>query len=168
MSYVLSSRGTAVAAMLVAALSVGIVQAQVAEYKIDPVHSTVQFKATHLGISTVTGSFTEFSGSFNLDPKNVAATTGSLTIKTASVNTHDKQRDDRLRSDDFYNAEKFPEIKFVSRAVRNVNMKDSTADLVRGLSIRDVTNEIVLLVKGGGLLEKDPWGLARAGFNASG
>lgn len=168
MSHVLSSRGTAVAAMLVAALSVGIVQAQVAEYKIDPVHSTVQFKATHLGISTVTGSFTEFSGSFNLDPKNVAATTGSLTIKTASVNTHVKQRDDHLRSDDFFNAEKFPEIKFVSKAVRNVNMKDSTADLVGDLTIRDVTKEIVLKVKGGGLLEKDPWGLARAGFKASG
>lgn len=147
---------------------IGAVSINAAEYAIDPAHSNVQFRATHLGISTVTGSFTDFSGTFTVDPNNIKATTGHLTIKTASINTHIKQRDDHLRSDDFFNAEKFPEIKFVSKAVRKVNMKDSTAELVGDLTIRDVTKEIVLKVKGGGLLDKDPWGNARAGFKATG
>ncbi len=168
MSLTFSLRLGAVSALMITALAAGAAHAAAAVYKIDPVHSTVQFKAKHLGISTVTGSFTDFSGSFTLDPDKVEATTGHLTIKTASVNTFVKQRDDHLRSDDFFNAEKFPEITFKSKAVRNVNMKDSTADLVGDLTIRDVTKEIVLKVKGTGLLDKDPWGMARGGFKASG
>ncbi len=142
--------------------------AHAAEYQIDAAHSDVTFKVKHMGISTVTGSFGEFSGSFNVDPKNVSATTGSAVIKTASINTNNARRDNHLKSDDFFNAEQFPEIKFVSKAVRNVNMADSTADLVGDLTIRDVTKEVVLKVKGTGILAKDPWGNERAAFRATG
>ncbi|HLU69138.1 MAG TPA: YceI family protein [Fibrobacteria bacterium] len=150
------------------AVLAGAVSAGAAEYNIDAAHSDVQFRVRHMGISTVTGSFGEFSGTFNVDPKNVAATTGSAVIKVASINTNNERRDGHLKSDDFFNAEQFPEIKFTSKAVRNVNMKDSTADLVGDLTIRDVTKEIVLKVKGTGILAKDPWGLERAAFRATG
>jgi len=158
-----SLRLNAIASLLVGALSVGA-----AEYNIDASHSDVQFKVKHMGISTVTGSFGEFSGSFNVDPKNVGATTGSAVIKVASVNTNNARRDGHLKGDDFFNVEQFPEMKFKSKAVRKINMKDSTAELVGDLTIRDVTKEIVLKVKGTGILARDPWGMERAAFTATG
>jgi polyisoprenoid-binding protein YceI len=151
-----------------AVLLAGALSAHAAEYTIDAAHSDVVFKVKHMGISTVTGSFGEFSGSFDVDPKNVGKTTGSLVIKTASINTNNAKRDGHLKSDDFFNAEKYPEIRFTSKAVKNINMKDSTADLVGDLTIRDVTREIVLKVKGTGILAKDPWGNERAAFTATG
>jgi polyisoprenoid-binding protein YceI len=142
--------------------------AHAAEYQIDGAHSDVVFRVRHMGIATVTGSFAEFSGTFSVDPKNIGATTGSAVIKVASVNTNNARRDGHLKGDDFFNAEQFPEMRFVSKAVRNVNMKDSTADLVGDLTIRDVTKEVVLKVKGTGILAKDPWGNERAAFTATG
>lgn len=153
----------AFAAILIGTLSVGA-----AEYNIDAAHSDVQFRVRHMGISTVTGSFGEFSGTFSVDPKKVEATRGSAVIKVASINTNNARRDGHLKGDDFFNAEQFPEIKFTSKAVRNVNMADSTADLVGDLTIRDVTKEVVLKVKGTGILAKDPWGMERAAFRATG
>jgi polyisoprenoid-binding protein YceI len=163
-----TSRFGAIASLFSAVVLVGAFSAQAAEYNIDGAHSDVVFKVRHMGISTVTGSFAEVSGSFNVDPKNVAATTGSAVIKVASINTNNVKRDGHLKGDDFFNAEQFPEIKFVSKSVRKVKMKDSTAELVGDLTIRDVTKEIVLKVKGTGILSKDPWGNERAAFTASG
>jgi polyisoprenoid-binding protein YceI len=154
--------------VLAAVLLAGALSAHAAEYTVDASHSDVLFKVKHMGISTVTGSFGEFSGSFDVDPKNVGKTTGSLTIKVNSINTNNAKRDGHLKSDDFFNAEKYPEIKFVSKSVRKVNMKDSTAELVGDLTIRDVTKEIVLKVKGTGILARDPWGMERAAFTATG
>lgn len=153
---------------MMAAVLAGALSISAAEYQIDASHSDVIFKVRHMGISTVTGSFSEFSGSFDLDPKKVDKTTGNLTIKVNSVNTNNAKRDGHLKGDDFFNAEQYPEIKFKSKSVRKVNMKDSTAELVGDLTIRDVTKEIVLKVKGKGLLAKDPWGLERAAFSATG
>jgi polyisoprenoid-binding protein YceI len=155
-------------ASALAVLLLGAASLHAAEYQIDASHSDVLFKVKHMGISTVTGTFSDVSGSFNVDPKNVAATTGSAVIKVASVNTNNVKRDNHLKSDDFFNAEQFPEIKFVSKGVKNVNLADSTADLVGDLTIRDVTKEIVLKVKGTGILAKDPWGMERAAFTAKG
>ncbi len=136
------------------------------EYQIDPAHSQVLFKARHMGINTVTGRFDSLSGSFDVDPKNIAATKGSAVIQTASVNTDNARRDHHLRSDDFFNAEKYPQIKFVSKAVRNINVADSTCDLIGDLTIRDVTKEIVLKVKGGGVINDGH--NERAAFTATG
>jgi polyisoprenoid-binding protein YceI len=146
----------------------GAFSAGAAEYKIDGAHSDVIFKVRHMGIATVSGTFGEVGGVFNVDPANIAATTGSAVIKVASVNTNNPKRDGHLKSDDFFNAEQYPEIKFVSKAVRNVNMADSTATLVGDLTIRDVTKEVVLQVKGSGILARDPWGNERAAFMATG
>jgi polyisoprenoid-binding protein YceI len=137
------------------------------EYQIDGAHSDVLFRVKHMGISTVTGRFDQVSGSFDVDPKNIAATKGSAVIQVATINTNNGKRDGHLKGEDFFNVAKFPEIKFVSKSVRNVNMADSTCDLVGDITIRDVTKEIILKVKGTGLI-KDDWGNDRAAFHASG
>lgn len=141
--------------------------ASAAEYQIDPTHSEVNFRVKHMGLSTVSGRFDQISGSFDVDPKNLAASKGSATIPVASINTNNAKRDGHLKGDDFFAADKFPEIKFVSKSVKNVNMADTTCDLVGDLTMRDVTKEITLKIKGNGL-GKDDWGNERAAFHASG
>ena len=138
-----------------------------AEYKIDVAHSSVLFKVLHMGINTVTGRFDSFQGSFEVDPAHVENTKGSAVIETKSINTNNAKRDNHLRGDDFFNADSFPEIRFVSKSVRNVNMADSTCELVGDLTMRDVTKEIVLKVKGGAII-KDGFGNERASFSATG
>ena len=138
-----------------------------AEYQIELSHSELLFKVKHMGISTVTGRFDSFKGSFDLDAKNIAATTGSLTIETKSINTSNVKRDSHLRSEDFFNADSFPELKFKSKSIRNVNHSDSTCELVGDFTMRNVTKEIVLKIKGGGFVQ-DPYGNERAGFSATG
>jgi polyisoprenoid-binding protein YceI len=149
-------------------LLAGWMAAGATEYQIDPAHSDILFKVRHMTISTVTGSFPEISGSFDVDPKNLEATRGSAVIKVAGINTNNAKRDADLKSDNFFSADKFPEIKFVSKAVRKVNMADTTCELEGDLTIRDVTKEIVLNVKGTGLLSDDGWGNERAAFTATG
>jgi polyisoprenoid-binding protein YceI len=149
---------------LVSALAL---QTEAKEYEIDPTHSEILFKVKHMGISTVTGRFDTFSGRFDVDPKNLGATKGSATIEVGTVNTNNAKRDGHLKNDDFFNAEKYPKIQFVSKSVRNVNMADTTCELVGDLTIRDVTKEVVLKVKGEGIIN-DPWGNERAAFRAVG
>jgi polyisoprenoid-binding protein YceI len=146
---------------------VGMAAAAAAEYQIDASHSDIIFKVRHMGISTVTGRFDQFAGSFTVDPKNLAATKGSATIEVSTINTNNAKRDGHLKAEDFFGADKFPQIKFTSKSVRSVNMADTTCELVGDLTIRDVTKEIVLKVKGTGIVN-DPWGNERAGFSAKG
>lgn len=140
---------------------------QAAEYKIDPAHSEMGFKVRHMGISTVTGHFDKFDGSFDVDPKNVKATKGTLVIETASINTANGKRDEHLRGSDFFDAAKYPQIKFVSKEVKDVNEKDSTATLVGDLTMHGVTKPVSLKIKGGGIIN-DGWGNDRAAFTATG
>lgn len=153
------------ASALVAATFAG--QAFAAEYKIDPAHSEVLFKVRHMGLSTVTGRFDKFDGAFDVDPKNVKATKGSLVIETNSINTNNGKRDEHLRSPDFFDAAKNPQIKFVSKEVKDINEKDSTATLVGDLTMNGVTKPVSLRIKGGGIIN-DGWGNDRAAFTATG
>lgn len=153
------------ASLLFAAAFAG--QAAAAEYKIDPAHSEVVFKVRHMGLSTVSGRFDRFDGSFDVDPKNIRSTKGSLVIETGSINTSNAKRDDHLRSPDFFDAANNPQIKFVGREVKDVNEKDSTATLVGDLTMHGVTRPVSLKIKGGGIIN-DGWGNERAAFTASG
>src|SRR5690554_5620610 len=104
---------------------------------IDSAHSEIAFKVRHMMISTVTGHFEDFQATAKTDGDNFENAEVAFTAKTASVNTKNKDRDNHLRSDDFFNAEKFPEMKFVSKSF--VGDK-----LVGDLTIRDVTKEVTL------------------------
>jgi polyisoprenoid-binding protein YceI len=87
------------------------------EFKIDPNHSSVNFAVAHMGVSTVVGRFTSFSGNITLDDKDASKSSVSVTIKTASINTDVTARDNDLRSPNYFDADKFPEITFQSKSV---------------------------------------------------
>lgn len=134
------------------------------KYVIDPVHSAVGFKVKHLVISKVQGSFDKFSGEFFYDEKNPAKWTAQATIDANSINTANADRDKHLRSPDFLEAEKYPNITFQSSQV--ADLKDNKAKLHGNLTIRGVTKPVILDLEIGGTV-KDPWGNERAGFEAS-
>ncbi len=121
-----------------------------APFVIDQSHTNVTFKVRHLGISTVSGRFAKFSGSFLYDSLNPAASRVDVTIDAASVDTDIDRRDEHLRSEDFFFVEKHPSITFTSRAVNRVG---PTAFRVLGdLTIRGVTRPVVLEAQLGGVL----------------
>ena len=150
--------------LLVSALAISV---QAATYSVDTAHSDVTFKVRHMGISNVTGKFEKFGGTFDVDPKNIKATKGNLTIDVNSINTGNEKRDGHLKGEDFFDAAKYSEIKFVSKEVKDVNEKDSTATLVGDLTMRGVTKPVSLKIKGGGIIN-DGWGNERAAFSATG
>lgn len=150
-------------------LSLGIVAAaatpvHAAEYEIDPSHSTVGFRIAHLAISSVPGKFTGFSGAISFDAAKVAESSAHATIKVSTIDTEEKKRDEHLRSPDFFDASKFPEMTFKTTNVVPVNAKEFNAH--GDLSIHGVTKPVVLRVKFRGEA-KDPWGNTRAGFSAT-
>jgi polyisoprenoid-binding protein YceI len=134
-------------------------------WNIDPAHTVAGFTVRHLMISNVTGVFEATKGTIEYtigDPNTVKA---DVTIETKSVNTRISRRDDDLRSDNFFNAEKFPTITFKSKRVQNVKL--GGFELVGDLTIRDVTKEVVLKVEGPTAPIRDPQGNRRVGAAAS-
>ena len=133
-------------------------------WQIDPAHTHVQFSVRHMMITKVRGEFEKFSGSVNLDETEPTNTTVNVDVETASVNTRDGQRDNHLRSADFFNSEEFPTMSFRSKRVERTG--EMTAKLIGDLTIRDVTKEVALNVEYFGIL-KNPWGMQVAGFSAT-
>ena len=86
-------------------------------YSFDVSHSSIGFSVRHLGLSKVRGNFTEFSGSINYDPQDITTSSVKVTIKTASIDTDNEDRDNHLRGADFFNADSLPEITFVSEKI---------------------------------------------------
>ena len=110
----------------------------------DKAHSTIGFQVRHL-FSKVPGKFDDFSGQIQLDEANPEQSSVEVTIKTASVDTGVKMRDDDLRSPNFFDATKFPEITFKSTSVKRSG--ENTADVTGNLSMHGVTKEVVLKVE---------------------
>jgi len=129
-------------------------------FTIDKAHSEVLFQVRHL-VTKVRGRFTDFSGTVAFDPERTDRSSIAFTINAASVDTSTADRDQHLRSDDFFAVEKFPEITFVSSRV--VKKSDEHYDVTGTLTIRGVAKEVTLPVIYVGEA-KDPWGNARAGF----
>jgi polyisoprenoid-binding protein YceI len=115
-------------------------QAEVIQYEIDAVHSSVDFKIRHLGISWVRGSFTEFSGQVNIDSENPEKSQVSITVQAASVDTRNKARDKHLRNEDYFNVEKLPIISFKSTSLKK--QKDGTYLLTGKLTLLKTTRTI--------------------------
>jgi polyisoprenoid-binding protein YceI len=131
-------------------------------WNIDPSHSGVHFTVRHLVISKVRGSFGKYQGTVDFDEQNPAASKVAVRIDAASIDTREDKRDAHLRSPDFFDVEKFPELTFASTAVE----KSDDGYRVSGeLTIHGVTRPVVLEADflGHG---KDPWGNERIGFAA--
>jgi len=129
-------------------------------WTIDNTHSEIAFKVKHMMISTVTGHFEDFEATAKSDDDNFTNANFEFTAKTESINTKNEDRDTHLKSDDFFGAEKFPELKFVSKSFDGEN-------LVGDLTIKDVTKEVTLDAELNGVAV-DPYGQTKAGFEISG
>ena len=134
-------------------------------WAIDPAHTVSGFTVKHMMIANVTGVFEVTRGTIEYRPGDPGSVKADITIEARSVNTRIGRRDDDLRSDNFFSAEKFPTLAFRSRRVQNVRAEGF--DLVGDLTIRDVTREVVLKVDGPTAPIKDPQGNRRVGATAS-
>ena len=142
-----------------------ISNAQTTKWEFDKVHSNINFVATHMVISKVTGNFSSYKGTMLSDKDDFTDAKIDFTIDVASINTGNEQRDNHLKSDDFFNAEKFPTITFKGKSLKKVS--GNNYKLTGDLTIRDVTKTVDLDVTFGGII-KDPYGNTRAGFQIAG
>lgn len=129
-------------------------------WTLDNTHSEIAFKVKHMMISTVTGHFEDFQATAKSDDENFTNANFEFTANTASINTKNEDRDTHLKSDDFFSAEKFPEMKFVSKTFDGEK-------LVGDLTIKDVTKEVTLDAELNGVAV-DPYGQTKAGFEITG
>ncbi len=136
-----------------------------ATYKIDVDHSDIMFKVKHLMISTVSGIFKKFDATAEINDNDLTDAKVSFEADVTSVDTKNEQRDAHLKSDDFFNAEKYPKMTFRSNSVQKV--ADDEFKLMGDLTIRDVTKPIELKVEFNGEIT-DPWGKERLGFEITG
>ncbi len=134
-----------------------------ASYQIDADHTAVSFKIRHL-FSNVQGIFKQFEGSFEYEPGKPEQASAQAVIQTASINTNVEARDKHLRSEDFFDVEKFPAMTF--KSTKFTEDSPESGKLEGALTIRGVEKPVTLDVQihGAG---KDPWGNTRAGFTAT-
>lgn len=116
-------------------------------------------------VSTVTGKFDSFQSTVETQGDSLEGAVVNFTADTSSVNTGTEQRDNHLKSDDFFNAEKYPQLKFQSDSFKQVS--GDNYELKGQLTIRDITRPITLEVEYGGVI-KDPYGNQRSGFTITG
>lgn len=129
---------------------------------LDPAHSEITFKVKHMMITNVSGSFNEFNAALEEVNENFTDTKIQFSAKINSINTNNTQRDEHLKSADFFDAETYPEIHFESEHF-NANDEKVTGNL----SIKGITKPVTFNVEFGGI-NKDPWGNDKAGFTISG
>lgn len=136
-----------------------------ATYKADPTHSEVTFKIKHLMITNVTGTFSKFDATLTAEKADFSDASASFEAHVGSVSTNNEQRDGHLKSDDFFNAEKFPKLTFKSTGIAK---KDDENYVLEGnLTIRDITKPVKLDVVYGGTMT-DAYGQTKAGFEVTG
>jgi polyisoprenoid-binding protein YceI len=133
-------------------------------WAIDPTHSAVQFEIKHLMIATLTGRFNDIAGTVEAGD-NFENAKFSFSANVNSINTNDEQRDIHLKSADFFDAEKFPKLSFISTEFTRTD--DKKFELTGNLTIKDVTKPVTLAVEYGGTAT-DPWGNVKAGFQLKG
>lgn len=156
-------------AAILAITAVGALPALAAEaaetvtYTIDAAHSEASFQVRHL-LTKVRGQFAEFDGTIEMNPADPAASSVEFTVKVASIDTDVADRDQHLRSEDFFHVEKYPEITFESTKITKTG--DNTYAVTGDLTMRGVTKQITLPVTFLGELV-DPWGNTKAGFETA-
>lgn len=131
------------------------------DWTVDKAHSKVGFSVNHMVITSVEGYFKDYDAKISTNEDNFSAANIFLSINTSSIFTDHEKRDNHLRSDDFFNAEKYPQMIFKSKSMDKLS--EGKYKLIGDFTIRDVTKEIVLDVKFNGII-KDGYGNMRAGF----
>ena len=134
-------------------------------WTVDKAHTKVGFNITHMVITSVEGFFKDYDAKITSKDDDFSTAGIDFTINTNSIFTDNEKRDNHLRSDDFFNAEKYPQLIFKSKLIKKVG--EDKYKLVGDFTIRDVTKEIELDVKLNGII-KDGFGNTRAGFKITG
>jgi polyisoprenoid-binding protein YceI len=134
-------------------------------WKLDNAHSSVKFSVEHLMVSETDGNFKGFDGTLSSKNADFSDAEISFTVDVKTINTDNEMRDKHLQGDDFFNSEKFPQIKFKGTSFKKVS---GNKYLLEGdLTIRDVTKKVKFDVVYRGM-QKDPYGNTKAGFKATG
>ena len=133
-------------------------------WNVDNSHSNVKFTVTHLVISEVEGYFKNFKGSITSNNADFNDASVDFTVDINSINTDNENRDKHLKSDDFFNAEQYPNMTFKSTSFKKVS--GNKYKLTGNLTIRNITKTVTFDVTYGGTV-KDPWGNTKAGFKAT-
>ena len=130
-------------------------------FKVDPVHSAITFQIKHLGISYVQGRFNNAAGTITFDKKKPENSSTEISVKVADIDTFNTDRDKHLKSEEFFNAEKYPVISFGSETFKKVS--EDIYEVGGRLTFHGVTRPLTVEVRhiGSGY---DPWGGFRAGF----
>ena len=140
-------------------------QTAVSTWKLDPAHSVAEFKVRHMMIANVKGQFTAIAGAMTLDPDDVTRSRIEASVDAASINTRDVQRDGHLKSPDFFDVEKYPNLTFASTRVERED--EGQLKVIGNLTIHGVTREVTFDVDGPTPPHKDPWGNTRIGVSAA-
>jgi len=135
------------------------------QWQIDPAHSAAHFSVRHLMITNVRGEFTKISGGALINPVDPAKSSVQVTIEASSVNTREPQRDEHLRSADFFDVANHPTLTFRSQRIETLGAEHFK--VTGDLTIRGVTKEVPFDVEGPTAPIKDPWGNIRVGVSAS-
>ncbi len=141
-----------------------VVHAEPARWNVDPEHSTIEFRVTHMVVSKTTGRFMDYAGFIDMDAEVGTVTAIEATIKSGSVNTNHEKRDTHIRNADFLDVEQYPTMTFKMKSYKKT-AENFTA--VGDFTLRGATKEITLVGRYNGTT-KDPWGNTRAGFSAEG
>ncbi|WP_232497784.1 YceI family protein [Agromyces humatus] len=134
------------------------------DWDLDPAHSRIGFSAKHAMVANVRGAFNEVTGSLHVDFDDTSKSTAEIALGVASIDSRNTQRDEHLRSADFFNAEKWPEIVFRSTRIEEVG--DNALVVSGDLTIRDVTKSITIPLEFTGA-QTDAFGALRAGFEGT-
>lgn len=140
-------------------------QPGIATWSIDAAHSHVEFAVRHMMVATVKGRFSDVKGTVQFDGTDLSTASIDVEIPIESIDTRNEQRDTHLKSPDFFDAASFPALTFKSTSI--TPGKDNAFTIVGLLTIRGTTKEITLAAESHGML-RDPWGMDRAGFSATG
>ena len=135
------------------------------KWGLDAAHSEINFKVKHMMIANVSGNFTKFNVNAETEGDDFSKAKINFTADTASINTNNEQRDGHLKSPDFFDAEKFPQLKFESDSI--TKKSDDEYVMNGNLTIKDVTKPGALNINFGGI-GKDPYGNTKAGFTVEG
>lgn len=136
-----------------------------AKYVVDPTHSSIGFQAKHMMISKVKGHFDRFNSELDINPEDLSGGNIQFEVEIASINTNNEDRDNHLRSADFFDAETHPTMKFVATDIKKVD--DDEYKITGDLSIRGVTKPVTFDAEYNGK-GTNPWGVEVLAFEADG
>lgn len=135
------------------------------KWAIDPTHSEIGFKVKHMMFTNVSGKFDNYEGTIETEENDFSTAKISFSADINSIDTKNNDRDNHLKSGDFFDAEKYPKLTFEGKSFNKIN--ENNYELIGNLNIKGTSKEVKLPVEFSGLMQ-DPWGNTKVGLNIEG